>query len=80
MCSGVEQLVNIIKPYNLPCHLQGQTQKAGGANRSKEPGIHCWGVCVCGGGALCSYNLHENNLNKATKRLTKQSVSLLVLK
>lgn len=26
MCSGVQQLVSIIKTYNLPCHLQGQTQ------------------------------------------------------
>lgn len=27
MCSGVQQLVSIIKTYNLPYHLQGQTNQ-----------------------------------------------------
>lgn len=50
MCSGVEQLVNIIKTYNLPCHLQGQTHRAGGSNGSKQRAPHPlmggWGSTV----------------------------------
>lgn len=28
MCSGVQQLVSVMKAMNLPCHFQGQTHRA----------------------------------------------------
>lgn len=40
MCSGVQQLVSIIKTYNLPCHLQGQTHRAWASLLVEKGGLH----------------------------------------
>lgn len=80
MCSAVEQLVNIIKTYNLPCHLQGQTPNGSKQRAQANTAGEGAGSALRGGAHTTWLNVSKTSVHSENKHLKIQVKANLIVK